>query len=198
MLSLLADKCHNAKMAWCCDCKETRESMGNAMNAAKCIGIALLVAAALAGCGGYSVSLNDRTLHDPAGRLQTGQVADANLQGCINFALLQQRLDDATELAALSCPDSEVRSLEAIGVLPGLRVLNLGDNALSNLTPLEELPLLIALDLSGNAVSDARPLLNLANLASLDLRENDDIPCSQIDSLRVRLGEGLLAPSRCE
>lgn len=159
----------------------------------------LALAAVLAACGqNYSVSVNDRAIFDPAGRLPTGEVSDADLQGCINFALAQQNVQSAAELSVLSCPGSEIRSLEAITVLEQVRFLDLGNNSISNVTPLEDLPLLSAVNLSNNAITDAGPLFNIENLISLNLQGNDAIPCSQVAVLRERLGENLLAPDGCE
>ena len=159
----------------------------------------LVPAAVLGACGqNYSVSVNDRAVFDPTGRLPTGEVADPSLQGCINFALVQQDVQSAAELSVLSCPGSEIRSLETITVLEQVRFLDLGDNGISNVTPLEDLPLLSAVNLSNNAITDAGPLLNVENLISLNLQGNDAIPCSQVAALRERLGENLLAPDGCE
>ena len=157
-----------------------------------------MLAAALGACGqNYSISVNDRAVFDPTSRLPTGEVADADLQGCINFALLQQDGEDLAALTVLSCPDSDVRSLETIELLRQVRFLDLGNNSISNVTPLEDLPLLSGLNLSGNSITDAGPLLNLSNLTSLNLQGNDGIPCAQITALRERLGENLLAPDAC-
>ncbi len=157
--------------------------------------------AAFAACGqNYSVSVNDRAVFDPTGRLPSGEVVDANLQGCINFALAQQSTNGAgaAELPVLACPGSEVATLEGIGLLSGLRFLDLGGNNIGNVTPLEDLPLLSALNLAENPFTDAGPLLNIANLSSLNLRGNERIPCPQIAALRQRLGDNLLAPANCD
>lgn len=168
------------------------------MNNARILPVAALLAL-LGACGQhYSISVNDRAVFDPTGRLPAGEVADPNLQGCINFALVQRELRGAAELPALSCAGSDIRSLEAIAVLERVRFLDLGDNGIGNVTPLEDLPLLSAVDLSNNAIADAGPLLNIKNLMSLNLQGNDAIPCSQIAALRERLGENLLAPDGCE
>ena len=155
--------------------------------------------ALLGACGqNYSVSVNDRAVFDPAGRLPAGEVADPNLQGCINLALTQQNVESAADLSVLSCPGSEIRSLEAITVLQRVRFLDLGNNGISNVTPLEDLPLLSAVNLSNNAITDAGPLLNIENLTSLNLQGNGAIPCLQVSALRERIGENLLAPDGCE
>ena len=159
----------------------------------------LLPAIILAGCGqNLAVSVNDRTVFDPRGRMPTGEVADADLQGCINFAMAQQVVESAAELAVLSCPGSNIHSLELIAVLARLRFLDLGGNDISNVAPLEDLPLLSALNLSDNAIVDASPLLNIENLGSLNLRGNNGVPCAQIELLRQRLGENLRGPESCE
>ena len=156
------------------------------------------LAVVLGGCGGnMAVLVNDRAVYDPTGRLPAGEVVDADLQGCINFAMAQQGVGSVAELSALSCPGSEIGSLEFVAVLGGVRFLDLGGNNISNLTPLEDLPLLNGLNLSHNAIVDVAPLLLLDNLISLDLRGNNGIPCQQIALLRERLGENLLAPEGC-
>jgi len=160
-----------------------------------CLGLAVV----LGGCGGnMAVLVNDRAVYDPLGRLPAGEVEDANLQGCINFAMEQQGVESVAELSALSCPGSEIRSLAFVSVLGGARFLDLAGNNISNLTPLEDLPLLNGLNLSDNAIVDVSPLLLLDNLVSLNLRGNGGIPCQQIALLRERLGENLLAPEDCE
>lgn len=168
----------------------------------KTMGGLILTVAALAavpgGCGrNLAVSVNDRPVYDPQGRLPAGEVADADLQGCVNFAMEQQGVE-AAELAALSCPASEIASLELVSVLERLRFLDLGGNNISNVTPLEDLPLLSALNLSDNALTDVSPLLGLENLISVNLQGNPGIPCAQIEALRERLRSNLQAPENCE
>jgi hypothetical protein len=145
----------------------------------------------------YTVSVNDQAVFDPGGRLFSGQVVDPDLQGCINLALRQQRLNDATELRVLSCPNSEIENLGSISQLGQLRFLDLGGNNISNVTPLEELPLLSGLNLANNQILDIGPLLNIAALTSLNLQGNDDIPCSQLDLLIVKLRANLTPPENC-
>ena len=169
------------------------------MNTNKNFLLLLLLTGIVSACAqNYSISVNDQALFDPSERLPTGEVTDADLQGCINLALIQQNVDNAAGLSVLSCPNSNVSSLVAIELLPRLRFLDLGNNNISNVTPLENLPLLSALNLSENAIVDTGPLLNLENLTSLNLQGNDGIPCSQVAELRERLKENLLGPESCE
>jgi len=145
----------------------------------------------------FTVSVNNQAVYDPDGRLINGQTIDADLQGCINYALAQQDLQLPVELTVLTCADSDIDNLENIGALQRLRFLDLGNNSISNITPLEELKVLAGLNLNNNAVTDIGPLFNMPALTSVSLLGNTGIPCSQLDSLRQRIGENLTPPTQC-
>jgi len=147
---------------------------------------------------GYTVSINNQAIYDPTGRLSSSQVADPDLQGCINLALWQQDVGTAAELTVLSCANAEISDLGNIAQLSQLRFLDLGSNNVSNITPLEQLKLLGGLNLADNAIIDIGPLFNIASLASVSLLGNDDIPCAQLALLRERLGDNLTPPERCK
>lgn len=144
-----------------------------------------------------AVSVNDRAVYDPEGRLQGGEVIDADLQGCINLAMNQQNVSSPGELRVLSCASSEIRDLTNIGQLQSLRFLDLANNNIRNITPLENLTLLGALNLANNRVDDIGPLLNLPSLANVNLAGNTDIPCSQLRQLARLLGDNLTPPASC-
>ncbi len=145
----------------------------------------------------FTVSLNDQAVYDPGGRLMNGQLSDPNLQGCANYALSQQGLSSLEQIPVLSCADSEVRTLENIDQLSRLRFLDLGNNSISNITPLEALNQLSGINLTNNEIRDASPLLNIPTLNSANLQGNPQIPCEQLEALREKLGENLLAPQSC-
>ncbi len=158
----------------------------------------VLLGLVLASCNqSYSVSINNQPVYDPTGRSINNEVSDADLQGCINLAMQQQRVDYPMELTVLSCANSQIRALDNIGQLASLRFLDLGNNSISNITPLEELPTLGGLNLANNAITDISPLLNMQSLASVSLFGNNNIPCDQLSALRTRLGNNLTAPERC-
>lgn len=144
-----------------------------------------------------AVSVNNRPVYDPEGRLIAGEVIDADLQGCINLAMSQQNITVAGELTVLSCANSDIRDLSNIGQLQSLRFLDLANNNIRNVTPIEDLTMLGALNLANNRVDDIGPLLNLPSLASVNLSGNPDIPCSQIRQLTRRLGNNLAPPESC-
>jgi Leucine-rich repeat (LRR) protein len=145
----------------------------------------------------FTVSVNDQAVYDPTGRLISGEVIDADLQGCINLAMRQQDIQILSELTILSCSNSEVQELENIGRLVQLRFLDLGNNNISNITPLEDLIFLGGLNLMNNVITDITPLLNIAGLVSVSLLGNNNIPCNQIESLAEKLGDNLTPPETC-
>lgn len=145
----------------------------------------------------FTVSVNDQAVFDPRGRLFTGQLADADLQGCVNFATQQQGLQNPALLTVLSCANSEISDLGNISLLPQLRFLDVGNNNISNITPLEELTQLGGLNLMNNAITDIGVLLNIPTLASVSLVGNNEIPCNQLQLLRARLGDNLSSPESC-
>lgn len=145
----------------------------------------------------YTVSVNNNAVYDPQDRLYTGEVSNADLQGCINFALAQQGLDSTEELQVLACANSEVSDLGNIATLTQLRFLDLGSNRISNLAPLERLTRLSGLNLSNNAIRDVSPLFRIATLRSLSLLGNDGIDCDDIARLKAQLGANFTEPQRC-
>ena len=159
----------------------------------------ILVAAFYTACSQlFTISVNNQPVYDPTGRLSTNEVINAELQGCINLAMRQQNVNDATELTALSCRNSEISDLERIGQLGQLRFLDLANNNISNITPLEELPQLGGLNLNNNLITDIRPLLNISSLTSVSLLGNDEIPCNQVQLLRERFNGNLILPENCK
>ncbi|MDD9895728.1 MAG: hypothetical protein OXU24_08080 [Gammaproteobacteria bacterium] len=153
----------------------------------------------LTGCASeFVVSVNEQAIYDPQGRLITGEVDDADLQGCINLAMQQQQVASAAELTVLSCANSEISNLENIDQLLSLRFLDLGNNNISNITPLEELPLLSGINLLNNRLTDIGPLFNMPNLSSVNLIGNNSIDCDELAALQARLGSKLTSPESCD
>lgn len=144
-----------------------------------------------------TVSVNNQAVYDPEGRLARNTVVNADLQGCINLALRQQRLTDAADLTVLSCANSQIDKLDNIEQLRNLRFLDLANNSISNITPLEGLTDLGGLNLAGNQIIDIGPLLNIASLVTVSLLGNDNIPCEQLRALQARLGSNLTPPTAC-
>lgn len=145
----------------------------------------------------YTVSVNNQAVFDPTGRLFNGDLADPDLQGCVNIAMQQQNLQNAELLRVLSCGSSEVETVEAIEQLAQLRFLDLSNNFIREVSPLQGLRLLGGLNLMNNEITDIGPLLNMTNLASVNLVGNNNIPCQQLLTLEQRLGSNLSRPDSC-
>lgn len=160
--------------------------------------VAFILSCILSACSQpLAVSVNNRAVYDPGGRLLGDEVLDADLQGCINLSLRQQGLDNPAQLNVLSCANAEIRELDNIGQLTQLRFLDLGNNLITNVTPLENLRQLSGLNLAGNQINDVSPLMNMPSLTSVILEGNVNIPCDQLDDLRQRLGDKLVEPTTC-
>ena len=145
----------------------------------------------------FVVSINEQAIYDPEGRLLIGEVADADLQGCINLALQQQNLSSSAELTVLSCANSEISNLTNIKELISLRFLDIGNNNVSNITPLEDLPLLSGVNLINNQITDLGPLFNIPNLSSVNLVGNNRVDCNELANLQESLGSNLTPPASC-
>ncbi|PCI74192.1 MAG: hypothetical protein COB20_15370 [SAR86 cluster bacterium] len=164
--------------------------------ASKLVGAALLIL--VSACSqNYTVSVNNQAVFDPSGRLFNGELADPDLQGCVNIAMQQQSTQNAELLRVLSCGSSEVETVEAIEQLTQLRFLDLSNNFIRDLSPLQGLRLLGGLNLMNNEIVDIGPLLNMTNLVSVNLIGNNNIVCQQLLILEGRLGSNLTRPESC-
>lgn len=175
-------------------------SPSNTKRAAFPIGLALATASLtfLAACTQpIAISINNRAVYDPQGRFLENETLDADLQGCINLSLRQQNLSNPSEITALSCANSEIQTLDNIGLLSRLRFLDVSGNQITNITPLEALPELSGINLANNQIVEIGPLFNLPSLTSVLLEGNNAIPCTQLRSLKQKLERTFGLPSRC-
>jgi len=161
--------------------------------------LALLMVLVLSTCATkFQVTLNNQQVYNPTTGAGASQITDADLQGCINLALSQQGLNNPTEITVLSCANANISSVDGIIQLRQLRFLDLGGNNISNLTPIRVLSQLAGLNVADNPIIDIAPLLSMSGLSNVNLHGNDDIPCSQLDILRQRLGDNLTEPDTCQ
>ena len=175
-------------------------SPSNTNRAAFPTGLALATASLtfLAACTQpIAISINNRAVYDPQGRFLENETLDADLQGCINLSLRQQNLSNPSEITALSCANSEIQTLDNIGLLSRLRFLDVSGNQITNITPLEALQELSGINLANNQIVEIGPLFNLPSLTSVLLQGNSAIPCTQLRSLKQKLKRTFGLPSRC-
>ena len=164
-------------------------STSNTKRAAFPTGLALVTASLtfLTACTQpIAISINNRAVYDPQGRLLENETLDADLQGCINLSLRQQNLSSPSEIMTLSCANSEIQNLDNIGLLSRLRFLDVSGNQITNITPLEALPELSGIYLANNQIAEIG-LFNLPSLTSVLLKGNGAIPCTQLRLLQQKL-----------
>jgi len=162
------------------------------------LALALALLAFLTTCSQpIAISINNRAVYDPQGRLLENETLDADLQGCINLTLRQQDLSNPSEITALSCANSEIQALDNIGLLSRLRFLDVSGNQITNITPLEALSELSGINLANNQITEIGPLFNLPSLTSVLLEGNSAIPCTQLRLLKQKLERTLRLPIRC-
>lgn len=159
--------------------------------------IALLVLATV-GCNRqFAVTVNSQTVYSPRPAATGVQMADSDLQGCINLALRQPNAPQPADLQSLSCANAGISDLRGLENFTALRFLDLAGNRISDLTPLNRLPVLSGLNLPDNPLRDIAALLTMNSLTVVNLSGTEQIPCDQLDALESRLGPSLSTPERC-
>ena len=114
------------------------QAVDSTFRASRLVAAALLIS--ISACSqNYTVSVNNQAVFDPTGRLFNGDLADPDLQGCVNIAMQQQNLQNAELLRVLSCGSSQVDTVEAIEQLTQLRFLDLSNNFIRDVSPLQGL-----------------------------------------------------------
>lgn len=146
----------------------------------------------------FTVSVNNQAVFDPTGRLYAGDLADPDLQGCLNIAMQQQGIENAGLLQVLSCANSRVETLANIEQLAELRFLDVNNNRIRDISPLRGLQNLSGLNLANNGFNDISPLLSMTTLTSVNLLGNNELPCLQLQTLEDRLGSNLSRPASCQ
>ena len=146
----------------------------------------------------YLVTVTNQAEYDPRLREGTVQLQDADLQGCLNLALRQQRLENPLEITALSCARADIQTLEGIQQFQQLRFLDLAGNRITDLQPVASLPQLSALSVPDNRITDLSPLFGMRSLSAVILTGNNGIACAQLDRLAQRIGDNLTRPEVCD
>jgi len=128
-------------------------------------------------------------------RLGLGGVAIGNLS---QLAIFDPGDPVGLNLLELDISHSGVSDIFMIASLPELEVLNVSGNQIFDSLPFTALPQLTELDLSNNILEFVLPLGDLVNLNLLDLRGNNNIQCTELDELELRMAPGvLIRPASC-
>lgn len=156
---------------------------------------ACLISLMLLGCGPYDVKVNDRVVFSPRPLFTGFEIADEALRGCVEQAIIDNRVTAAAELQLLNCSQAGVSDLAGLGTFTGITQLKLSGNRIRNLVELSRLSLLQVLYLDDNAVVDPVPLFDLPALQALDLSGNPALQCPASSAfLKV---ERLTLPRHC-
>ncbi|BFM12316.1 hypothetical protein R50072_24690 [Simiduia litorea] len=157
-----------------------------------CLSSALLYA-----CQGYEVTLNDREIYKPAPALTQFQMADNNLQNCLDQTIKDQNITAVTQLTQLSCTHAGIRNLTGLGYFSALEALNLSDNDIEIIEPLAQLSKLNVLLLENNRIKSTDAVLALLKLQTLDLRGNQDLACDELARLVKQSPAEITLPKHC-
>lgn len=82
----------------------------------------------LSGCQGVDVVFNEQVLYTPTDLFTEYEIPDAGLKGCIERAILEQRLTAAEQLRGLHCIEAGVTTLDGLNQFPALQRLDLTGN----------------------------------------------------------------------
>ena len=130
----------------------------------------------LSSCSDYEITLNDQPilLRKPVPVDVT--VFDSGLSRCLSETLKMQSHTDISDLNTLDCSFAGIKILDGLEQFQGLVRVKLNDNELS----------------------DIGPLLSLGQLTVADLKNNNNIPCEQLQVLQGYIGNGLTHSQDCK
>lgn len=157
----------------------------------------LLAAALLAGCEGYTYTLNERALYEPPALFSGYAIADAALADCVQQAIEDARVTRAEALEDLNCARAGIRDLAGIEVFVGLRRLGLDGNPLAGLAPLAALRRLEMLQLRESGLGTASEALCGTGVTQLALEGNPEFDCADLPRLRACGVARLEPPAHC-
>lgn len=155
------------------------------------------LAVVVAGCQGYSYTVNNREVFAPPRLFSDFQLADRALQDCVQQAIEDQTITEPSQLKDLNCSKAGIGNLAGIGIFPALVRLGLDGNALTSVAPLAALRQLDLLQLRDNRLSGFEPALCGKPGRKLALAGNTAFPCEDLERLRSCGVELLDMPAHC-
>lgn len=145
----------------------------------------LLATALLAGCQGYTWTLNERTVFAPPPLFAGYAIEDRALADCVQQAIEDGAITRADQLEDLNCSEAGIRSLAGIEVFIGLKRVGLDGNALESLAPLEVLTGIELIQARGNRLRALDPALCRGSAKRIALAGNEALDCRDIERLRA-------------
>jgi Leucine-rich repeat (LRR) protein len=145
----------------------------------------LLAAGIVAGCQGYSYTLNERTVFEPPPLFAGYTIEDTALSACVQQAIEDGEIRSAEQLQDLNCSSAGIRALAGIEVFSGLKRLGLDGNRLESLSPLASLTKLELVQARSNRLRELDPALCQGAKKRLAVAGNDTLACAGIATLRA-------------
>lgn len=139
----------------------------------------------LAGCQGYSFTLNERTLFEPPGLFTDYAIEDRALAACVQQAIEDGGITRAEQLEDLNCSRAGIESLAGLEQFGQLKRLGLDGNAIRDLAPLAGLRQLALLQLRDNRLRGLQPAMCAAPAKTIALAGNDAFACADLERLRA-------------
>lgn len=156
-----------------------------------CLSLPLLNA-----CESYDFRVNDKLVYTPRPLFSDFSATDPALQQCLEQAISDGKVSNASELDTLNCSHAGVSSLDGLEVFTGISQLKLSSNTIRDISALSALTSLVVLQLDDNQIIDTTPLLELRALKQLNLAANPQMLCPASSSL-ITL-EQLTLPEQCK
>ncbi len=155
------------------------------------------LALVMAGCHGYSYTLNNKEVFTPPRLFADYQLADRALQECVQQAIEDQSITTAEGLKDLNCSKAGISNLAGIGAFPALRRLGLDGNALASVAPLAALRNLELLQLRDNRLTGFEAALCGKPGRKIALSGNTAFRCEDLSRLQGCGVELIDRPAQC-
>jgi len=151
----------------------------------------------LSGCQNYQMTLNDAVVYSPPKIFTDFTTLDPNLRDCLDQAIADQRVTQASDLRRLSCSHAGIGSLVGLEIFLGLEELQLSHNKLTQLQPLALLGQLRILLVDNNHLKQIPEVLTLGALERLDSQNNPSLDCRDLKQLATTFTGELTLPKQC-
>jgi Leucine-rich repeat (LRR) protein len=151
----------------------------------------------LSGCQNYQMTLNEAVVYSPPQIFTDFTTLDPNLRNCLDQAIIDQSVTQASNLRRLSCSHAGIRSLAGLEIFLGLEELQLSHNQLTQLQPLMLLGQLRILLVDNNRLKQIPEVLTLGALERLDSQGNPSLNCQDLKQLATTFTGELTLPKQC-
>lgn len=169
----------------------------NAWRRAIAFGLCIAGSIFLSACKGYQLTFNETVVRSPAPLYTNFQVADRNLQVCLDQAIKDAEATAPDQLIQLNCSHAGIETLEGLQAFHNLQQINLSHNQLSDLKPLGQMGRVQLLLLSNNNLKSIPEILTLPRLERLELDNNSELYCDDVHQLQQNYKGELAMPAHC-